>query len=87
VQGGSIFLRDRQSSEASRRVARGITVGHMIWLVIVAVVLNIVVTFHVVALHQASSWGGLQIAAPLLLVGAVVTLIVIIKRTAPNREH
>jgi uncharacterized YccA/Bax inhibitor family protein len=87
VHDGAVFLRDRQPSEASRRVARGITVGHMIWLMIVAVVLNVVVTFHVVALHQASSWGGLQIAAPLLLVGAIVGLIVVIKRTAPTREH
>jgi len=79
-----MFIRDKQPSETSRKITRGILVGYWIGLVAFTALYNLFVAAHLLFVDTSPLWVWLQIGGVLLLAASIALLVYRVRKSRPQ---
>ena len=82
-----MFLRDKQPSETSQKIARGFVIAHWIGLVAFIALYDVFVAAHLIFVDTSSLWVWLQIAGILLLATAIAILVYRVRKSRPQSQR
>jgi hypothetical protein len=76
-----MFLRDKQPSERSRAIGRGIQIAHLAWIVAGSAVLTLAVFVRPTTGPNASTWEWLRVLGPALVAFSIFGLVYVARKT------